>query len=324
MEHLDAFTALLDAYLDGELSSEESARVQEHLNTCADCRAYVEAWQALRPAFPTTEEVTIPDGFADGVMEIIRAGKAPQKRRTFRWKPLLAPVAACLLVAAAVQFPGFRHHADLNETATASAGSGTIDTFAASGMPDTAASDAAESAEAAAEDSDSQSLLASASAAPSDRAAAPQLASEDAAPAGSSAEDAAPDEDAEAKSSAAVPFSAAVGSFAVDSVEPDAAETFDVSAMDADSWYDSGNVVFSATVFLTAEQAGTFLDGYDGKPYYEQSVSAASPDYVKIGTGYALEPADFSRVLDEIGYTGSPMQNQTATTELSCIVILDA
>ena len=34
-------TALLDAFVDGELTSEEMISVQSHLDECPECRAYV-------------------------------------------------------------------------------------------------------------------------------------------------------------------------------------------------------------------------------------------------------------------------------------------
>ena len=46
MTYCKEFSALLDPYIDGELSPEETARVREHLHTCDGCRAYVQA--ALR------------------------------------------------------------------------------------------------------------------------------------------------------------------------------------------------------------------------------------------------------------------------------------
>ena len=43
MTYCKEFSALLDPYIDGELSPEETARVREHLHTCDGCRAYVQA-----------------------------------------------------------------------------------------------------------------------------------------------------------------------------------------------------------------------------------------------------------------------------------------
>lgn len=52
MTYCKEFSALLDPYIDGELSPEETARVREHLHTCDGCRAYVQAALAYGTRFP--------------------------------------------------------------------------------------------------------------------------------------------------------------------------------------------------------------------------------------------------------------------------------
>lgn len=98
MTYCEEFAALLDPYIDGELSPEETARVREHLRTCDGCRAYVQAALAMRDAFPEAEDTPVPDGFAAGVMAAIRADAAPRKRRRPRWAKTLLPLAACCAV----------------------------------------------------------------------------------------------------------------------------------------------------------------------------------------------------------------------------------
>ena len=98
MTYCEEFAALLDPYIDGELSPAETARVREHLRTCDGCRAYVQAALAMRDAFPEAEDTPVPDGFAAGVMAAIRADAAPRKRRRPRWAKTLLPLAACCAV----------------------------------------------------------------------------------------------------------------------------------------------------------------------------------------------------------------------------------
>ena len=81
MKYCEDFAALLDPYIDGELSPEETARVREHLRSCDGCRAYVQAALTMRDAFPAAEDTEVPAGFAEGVMAAIRADAAPRKRR---------------------------------------------------------------------------------------------------------------------------------------------------------------------------------------------------------------------------------------------------
>ena len=80
MKYCEEYAALLDRYVDGELSPEERAAVQEHRDQCPDCRRYVDEILEIRAAFPDVEETPVPAGFADGVMEAIRAAApAPGK-----------------------------------------------------------------------------------------------------------------------------------------------------------------------------------------------------------------------------------------------------
>lgn len=98
MTYCEEFAALLDPYIDGELSPAETARVREHLRTCDGCRAYVQAALAMRDAFPEEEDTPVPDGFAAGVMAAIRADAAPRKHRRPRWAKTLLPLAACCAI----------------------------------------------------------------------------------------------------------------------------------------------------------------------------------------------------------------------------------
>ena len=97
MEYCTEFEALLDLYIDGELSDGDMIRVQTHLDTCVACRAYVDDLLAVRAAFPDTEDTVVPEGFAESVMAQVRKNAAPVKKtsRPRRWTKLLAPLAAC-------------------------------------------------------------------------------------------------------------------------------------------------------------------------------------------------------------------------------------
>lgn len=103
MRYCDEFAALLDVYVDGELSPGEMARVQAHLDTCPGCRAYVDDALAIRAAFPEVEETEVPDGFSDGVMAVIRAEAVPQRKRKAPWFKMVLPLAACLAIVVLVQ-----------------------------------------------------------------------------------------------------------------------------------------------------------------------------------------------------------------------------
>lgn len=173
MKYCEKFAALLDPYVDGELTGEESARVRAHLADCPSCRDYVDGALAIRAAFPEVEETAVPEGFAAGVMAGIReleaaGGKEPHSGagRHTPWGAVLLPLAACFaLVLVLRAVPG--------------GGSAGGSLNAAKSAPMTAADSAAPAG-----DSGSQHSLTAA--APQIEAAGDTPAEEDAAPAPSS------------------------------------------------------------------------------------------------------------------------------------------
>ena len=113
MKYCENFAALLDPFVDGELSPDEIARVQAHLDGCPACRAYADDALAIRASFPDAEDTPVPDGFAESVMARIRAEAAsqaeaaPQKKTSRPWLKALASLAACCAIVrlAAPMFP---------------------------------------------------------------------------------------------------------------------------------------------------------------------------------------------------------------------------
>lgn len=102
MRYCEEYAALLDLFVDGELPLEEMERVRDHLAGCPGCRAYVDDALAIRAGFPDAEDTEVPEGFAGGVMERIRAASGKEekivelrRRSARRWMGSLAAVAAC-------------------------------------------------------------------------------------------------------------------------------------------------------------------------------------------------------------------------------------
>ena len=95
MNSHDKYAALLDAFIDGELSAQEAGEVREHLTLCADCQSYVSDALTMRDAFPDIEETVVPDGFAESVLAAL-----PPRQIQWRtqWKKFVLPLAACLAV----------------------------------------------------------------------------------------------------------------------------------------------------------------------------------------------------------------------------------
>ena len=68
---------------------------------------------------------------------------------------------------------------------------------------------------------------------------------------------------------------------------------------------------------LTQAQADELLAEYDGKPYFD----ADRPEAGVIGTGYAMEQADFEKILEALDIPWEAEANPQRTTELYCIVV---
>lgn len=110
-------TALLDAFVDGELTAAEMAEVQAHLAECPGCQAYVDDALAIRADFPTAESTELPADFTGHIMQAV--AKTPQSRpKTQPWGKLAA-AAACLAVIVLVQYgAGLSSRNTSNEAAT--------------------------------------------------------------------------------------------------------------------------------------------------------------------------------------------------------------
>lgn len=108
-------TALLDAFVDGELTAAEMAEVQAHLAECPDCQAYADDALAIRADFPTAESTELPADFAGHVMQAV--AKTPQSRPKKQPWGKLAAAAACLAVIVLVQYGAGLSRSASNEAA---------------------------------------------------------------------------------------------------------------------------------------------------------------------------------------------------------------
>lgn len=105
MKYCEEYAALLDLYVDGELTAEEMERVRAHLEDCPGCQAYVDDVLAIRAGFPDAESTVVPEGFAGGVMERIRQDARKNEKTAERprrhiwcWAGTAAMAACCALV----------------------------------------------------------------------------------------------------------------------------------------------------------------------------------------------------------------------------------
>ena len=92
----DEYVDLISAAIDGALSEEETARLEEHLARCPECRALYEDFAAIHSALGDVPPVAVPPAFAcmDQVMAAIDhpvdLRKAKVKYRRY-WPPPSLP-----------------------------------------------------------------------------------------------------------------------------------------------------------------------------------------------------------------------------------------
>lgn len=151
MKYCEEYAALLDLFVDGELPAEEMKRVRDHLAECPGCRAYVDDTLAIRAGFPEVEDTVVPEGFAQGVMERVRAASVRdeklvelRRRGIWRWMGTAAALAACCALAILIR----TGPAGENRPAAPAESGGAAVTY---GSGDSAAEDVAENSEAAPE-----------------------------------------------------------------------------------------------------------------------------------------------------------------------------
>lgn len=285
MKYCEEYAALLDLFVDGELSLEEILRVQEHLDTCPACQSYVDDALAMRAAFPDADAEEVPEGFAAGIMTKIQAAPsvaAPKKKRKTPWMGVVASLAACCAIVI-IQQNGPMAHKNASSGAYASA-----DTAVA----ESAACDDAMPMEVYAEE---ETMVEDAVAEEADSGMTQR------------------DSDYEYLVSDSLTDSDAQNDTAV-ATTPTAKEP--AEEMAADGWVEGENVVFGCVVFLSADRVGNALDGYEGKPY-------ATKEGV-VGTGYAMDQAEFERILyDSFDYHHGPDLDPDRTTDLCCIVVTE-
>lgn len=102
----DQIEPRLDAFLDGELTAEEIAVLQSHLDGCPTCRRETESRRELRRAFAARPRVAAPSGLQDAILAAadsgkvgLRAGRPAGHRNRVRWGLALAAAASLAVVA---------------------------------------------------------------------------------------------------------------------------------------------------------------------------------------------------------------------------------
>lgn len=101
MANCEFYLELMSQSLDGALTQESQQALHEHLNQCADCRFLFQQLQDVHSELSSWEEQQVPEGFALGVMDRIRALEKPTKIIPLWKRPqfkALGSIAACALL----------------------------------------------------------------------------------------------------------------------------------------------------------------------------------------------------------------------------------
>lgn len=104
------YVQMLSARMDGALSDREVQALEAHLAACPACRARASQLAAMHDTLKALEEIPAPEGFAQGVMDRIRAQEAAEKKIVSRFRRpqvrALAGLAACLILCAGIYQAG--------------------------------------------------------------------------------------------------------------------------------------------------------------------------------------------------------------------------
>lgn len=95
----EKYLDLISARLDGELTAQEQAELDAHLQTCPACRAIAKELEGMHSALTELSEVPAPAELSQTVLSKIKAERNANRRRVFR---TVASLAACLVLCVGV------------------------------------------------------------------------------------------------------------------------------------------------------------------------------------------------------------------------------
>ena len=99
---------LIYAYLDGDISRAEEQKLNEHLDTCEECKKLMNELSKPISFIRKADTITAPDQFVNGVMA--RLPKEKRKAGFQRWlrsHPLISAAALFFILMSASFFSGF-------------------------------------------------------------------------------------------------------------------------------------------------------------------------------------------------------------------------
>jgi len=115
------YAQTISEYLDGALAENEQQRLLEHMEHCEKCRAYLGEIAAMHDALAEAEEVALPAGFHESVMNKVRAKRKAKKTMLWKRYAAVAACAALVFVGAMRLMPDFGANSAETEAAAGGA-----------------------------------------------------------------------------------------------------------------------------------------------------------------------------------------------------------
>nr|WP_321232134.1 HEAT repeat domain-containing protein [uncultured Psychroserpens sp.] len=115
-------------YIDRQLASEEAKQVEQHIETCDDCKVLYDETNLLFSAFKNVEEVTPSDKLREGFYKLLEEEKQlldtkvvqlPKESKEFPWKYAFQVAASIVFVFAGYFFGSHTTRQDTNQEISA-------------------------------------------------------------------------------------------------------------------------------------------------------------------------------------------------------------
>ena len=107
----------MHSYLDGDISRDEERQLNEHLDTCTNCKELMDELSEPISFIQNANLIQAPSGFVDGVM--VRLPKEKPRAGFQRWlrgHPLLAAAVMFLVLMSASMFSSFGNDQNFSVT----------------------------------------------------------------------------------------------------------------------------------------------------------------------------------------------------------------
>ncbi|MBQ7794597.1 MAG: zf-HC2 domain-containing protein [Clostridia bacterium] len=115
MKSCEECQALIDAYLDNELTREQKQRFQAHISSCNECREALSFAESVKATLAALPQIEVPDTFTQSVRQKLAAEGGKRKgigTYARRYGTLAACVILAVVIAQGVYAPDFTKSGD--------------------------------------------------------------------------------------------------------------------------------------------------------------------------------------------------------------------